>query len=119
VGATGEPDFVRGYLMTDLVESNHPPSPPDLVKPGENDTSETTVLFEWDPSSDPDGDPVVYRHCIWTVDSRFTYAACTAATPQLSRTAVLEAGTAYFWKVIAEDGRGGSAESNTWRLTTY
>ena len=28
----------------------------------------------------------------------------------------LKSGTAYFWKVIAEDGKGGTVESETLRL---
>ena len=30
----------------------------------------------------------------------------------------LESGKAYFWKVIAEDGKAGKTESETWRFTT-
>ncbi len=59
--------------------ANSPPSQPTLVSPADGATEvETTVTFEWDPVSDPDGDAVSYDLFVCT-DSSF--ATCTPVNP--------------------------------------
>lgn len=118
VAATGEPGFVTGFVTAEKIEGNLQPGVPALVDPQDNAVGGAPVTFKWEGTYDKDGDTVLYRHCVWGVDSRFTYAACTSKPMrELSRTVTLESGRAYFWKVIAEDGKGASTESKTWRLT--
>ncbi|RKG80743.1 hypothetical protein D7W79_07250 [Corallococcus exercitus] len=117
VAATGEPGFAKTFLTTEQVGANLPPEVLELVAPQENATASRTVTFQWKDAYDKDGDAVVYRHCVWGVNTRFTYAACTQGSREQSRTLTLEAGGDYFWKVLAEDSRGGSTESRTWRVT--
>ncbi|RKH45444.1 VWD domain-containing protein [Corallococcus sicarius] len=118
VSATGEPGFAKVYVTAEKVEGNLQPGVPGLLVPKENEVSSATVTFKWEGTYDKDGDTVLYRHCVWGVDSGFTLKECTSKpTQELGRTVTLESGKDYFWKVIAEDGKGGSTESNTWRLT--
>ncbi|NOK15886.1 VWD domain-containing protein [Corallococcus carmarthensis] len=117
VAATGEPGFAKTFITTEKLGRNLPPEVLELVSPKDNTTASRTVTFEWKDAYDKDGDAVVYRHCVWNVNSRFTYAACTKGVAEQSRTMTMESGGDYFWKVLAEDGRGGTTESRTWRVT--
>ena len=42
----------------------------------------------------------------------------TASAPLAKTVSGLEPGKHYYWKVIAEDGKGGTVESETRRFTT-
>ncbi|RYZ42931.1 MAG: hypothetical protein EOO71_05850 [Myxococcaceae bacterium] len=118
VSATGEPGFVKVYETALKVEGNLPPGILKLSGPQDNAVGSSTVTFKWDGTYDKDGDSVLYRHCVWNVDAAFTYEACASTpTQELSTTVRLESGRDYFWKVVAEDGKGGVTESTTWRLT--
>jgi hypothetical protein len=176
VRVTGEPGFAQTYLVAERIASNARPTAPvltfpesfaiDLAKP---------VTFTWNKASDPDGDTVTYRHCVWEVKERYTFRKCdatSAQTPSWGRGTVyallaamagllllalliflganrrllillviailaaiilafylgwagalsrevsqLESGKAYYWRVIAEDGKGGSTESETRRFS--
>ena len=185
VMVTGEPGFARTYMATEKFLRNRPPTAPHLLSPENEKTAlPRTVVFMWKQATDPDGDPVTYRHCVWSVERMPTEADCTKAVPHqmawqdgdtpyaglaglggfgllvglltpwmrkrrglLSLTAVslltgvmlsscsllemttgtdavtqkvsgLDPGNSYFWKVVADDGNGGSTESETWRFTT-
>ncbi len=118
VAATGEPEFAKALALTETQRLNVPPDVAALSSPGDNKTTPSTVSFNWKSTSDKDGDALTYRHCVWQVDTRFTLAACDPKpSTALSRTVAVAGGKAYFWKVIADDGRGGSTESATWRFT--
>jgi hypothetical protein len=120
VMVTGEPGFAEAYLLTEKIERNALPTIPLLVSPENNQTvAAGAIRFTWDPATDSDGDPVTYRHCVWGVDERFAFSKCTPAPGQAtSHEADLEPAQDYFWKVIAEDGKGGSTESETRRVMT-
>jgi hypothetical protein len=81
------------------------------------DIASATMSFQWEGTFDKDQDTVLYRHCVWSVDDDFTFQTCDKPTRELARTVTLEPGRDYLWKVIAEDGKGGSTESVTWRVT--
>jgi glucose/arabinose dehydrogenase len=57
-----------GGSLHEIVAQNDPPSPPVLVSPlDEQDGLPTTaVTFAWNPSDDPDGDPVTYLYFLDT-----------------------------------------------------
>jgi glucose/arabinose dehydrogenase len=52
----------NGGAVREIVAQNDPPSPPALVSPldGQAGLPTTAVTFEWNPSNDPEGDPVTY-----------------------------------------------------------
>ncbi|VAX28058.1 hypothetical protein MNBD_NITROSPIRAE02-1084 [hydrothermal vent metagenome] len=97
-------------------DGNHTPARPAPVSPENGATGlETTVTFQWEGVTDPEGDPVTYeiRYC---EDNEGTLEKCVAAkvneftlTGRVSRTlyAGLGAGTGLllFGMVIAGDGR--------------
>jgi hypothetical protein len=118
VAGTGDPIFANTFAEAEKVEANTNPGVLGLVGPKDFSIVPSTVAFQWERTFDKDQDVVLYRHCVWDVNSAFTFRACTEKpTQEFSRTVTLESGRDYFWKVIAEDGRGGSAESRTWRFT--
>lgn len=182
VMVTGEPGFAKTYLLTEHIERNANPTAPVLVFPENNKADIVkTVTFTWNNATDPDGDRITYKHCVWNAGNGFTFNDCNAVSNQAafwdkrivyavvaavigclvfsvlilmglqnkrgllggvaiailiavilafyiggiggSRTvsqtvSELEPGKTYFWKVIAQDGKGGSTESETRRLTT-
>ena len=185
VMVTGESGFAKTYLATEKIERNRVPTAPRLISPENEQTGlQKTVVFMWKQATDPDGDPVTYRHCVWAVDTMPTEENCqkvlphqmawvsgdvlyiglaglggsglilgtltpwrkkrqgllsllagilligtlvsscsllemTTGTDALTRKVQgLDSGRAYFWKVIAQDDKGGSSESETWRFTT-
>ena len=117
---TGEPGFAKSYLLTEQVERNAIPTAPPLVLPKNNATLTTnTISFNWNKATDLDSDPLTYRLCVWGVDESYTFKNCSVVSSQTPSWEVkLDSGKAYFWKVIAEDGKGGNTESETRRLTT-
>jgi glucose/arabinose dehydrogenase len=51
----------NGGAVYEVIVTNTPPSPPTLVSPQEGQAGlPTSVTFQWEPSVDPDGDPVTY-----------------------------------------------------------
>jgi len=129
VMVTADPGFAATYLATEQIERNATPLPPVLVFPEANQVEVSTqVSFSWQQAIDPEGDPLAYRLCVWDVDRAFTFADCQAASGEnttwngeaaVDETVInLAPGRAYFWKVIADDGKGGSVESETRRFET-
>ena len=51
------------FLRTTMgTASNNPPAAPSVLSPGDAATGcPTTMLFSWNPATDPDGDTVFYR----------------------------------------------------------
>lgn len=182
VMVTGETGFADTYLLTEQIDRNKPPSVPKLFFPEDNKENITsTINFTWDKSSDMDGNPITYKHCIWSMKEKPTFNSCDSVSSQTvsssgfnqyivlvillgslifvllilvglkkrhdilvlfalailialivaylfgqSGTVVsqdtqtvssLKSGNTYYWKVIAEDDKGGSTESETRRFT--
>ncbi|GMT46693.1 MAG: hypothetical protein IEMM0007_0259 [bacterium] len=94
-------------------EGNHTPDRPAPVSPQDGETGlETTVTFQWEGVTDPEGDPVTYeiRYC---EDNEGTQENCVAAkvegsttlTGRADRTLYAGLGLLLFGVVIAGDGR--------------
>ena len=107
---------------------NDPPTAFELTAPGNGSTDlDVNVSFSWNPSSDIDpGGEVSYKIIIaqdagFSVGSQeFTTGSRTTFTPPGG---TIQPGAAYYWKVVAEDGKGGStygsgSNSNPWSFTT-
>jgi len=182
VMVTGEPGFAEGYLVAEQIERNALPAAPVLGYP-ENFKIDVglPVDFTWNKTSDLNGDPLTYRHCMWEVNERFTFSKClvtstvqttswkggalyavpvillgllllaillwlgikkkpillyllvivilagvvlafylgkkrTTSGALAKSVSGLQSGKSYYWKVIAEDGKGGTVESETRRF---
>lgn len=180
VMVTGDPTFAQTYLRAERVAHNKLPAAAELVAPADaNRELVAPVSFTWNTTADADGDPVTYRHCLWSVGTTYNFNKCelmpTATSrwngiwpylllllliiclllallifmrnrrPALLGFAVililaavilgvyisktrtssgtlaktvsgLESGKAYYWKVVTEDGKGGTVESETRRF---
>jgi hypothetical protein len=117
VAGTGDPIFAHTFAESERVQANNKPGITGLVSPRDAAVASATMTFNWASTFDKDQDTVLYRHCVWSVDEDFTFQTCSQPTRELARTVTLEPGKAYLWKVLAEDGKGGSTESHTWRVT--
>ena len=64
-----------------------------------------------------DGDTLSYRFCLWASSEKLTFNQCTLLPEQKDLGTFvpsnLKVGEAYFWKIIAEDGKGGTTDSPT------
>ncbi|MBI4349326.1 MAG: fibronectin type III domain-containing protein [Elusimicrobia bacterium] len=67
-------------------------------------TRDTSVRLSWSPSTDPDGDPVVYD-VSWRAASQSSPTDFTTTAPFLTMSG-LAFGTTYFWSVRARDVYG-------------
>ncbi len=72
VMVTGDSQFAATYLLTDQILRNASPSVPSLTSPADYyDDNKTDialpVTFTWNTATDPDGDVVTYRHCVWVL----------------------------------------------------
>ena len=88
---------------------NNAPSVPTLVYPTNNLLCIDNVLdFDWNASSDPDGDSITYQVQVAT-DSGFTQLIHTVTETGTLRTLSLEKGIAYYWRVKATDSKSLSS----------
>lgn len=128
VMVTGEPGFARTYLLTQRIQLNKVPAAPKLIFPADNKTGlGRTVSMAWKKTRDADGDGLTYRHCLWGQGEPFTFNNCRDLSKHPSwrgkghflsiAISKLKPGKTYFWKVLAEDGQGGTVESESRRFT--
>lgn len=88
---------------------NNAPAVPTLVYPTNNLLCIDNVLdFDWNASTDPDGDSVTYQVQIAT-DSGFSQLVHSVTESSTLRTLSLEKGIAYYWRVRATDSKGLSS----------
>lgn len=119
VMVTGHPGFAETYRRAERIARNARPTEPVLSFPANNQKDvDTFVTFAWKPSSDADGDSITYRHIVWPADrmpddnQAIPVGQRSAVGTTMSKTVFdLKRGQAYYWKVIAEDGKGGVSES--------
>jgi len=105
-GLTESP-WAYGDFMVDTV--NDAPGVPGAINPGNNAWVTTTnPLFTLAPSVDPEGDNVAYRIEVYS-DATLTAKVMDILTNNVSwlPSAQLADNTRYYWRVRAEDMRGG------------
>ena len=92
------------------------PKPPLAESPGEREIGlGDTVGFKWRPTTDRDGGKLTQMHCVWPVSEKLTFAKCTPLSGQAADYTVsgLDKDRQYYWKVVVDDGQGGTVESET------
>jgi 6-phosphogluconolactonase (cycloisomerase 2 family) len=112
---------------------NLPPTPVQLLNPTHHSESATTVIFNWQKSTDPDGDPLTYTLLLATEPSfqnliyqqtglitTMTYlnADSVIDDPLNQGQLGLRDGTEYAWKVQTIDKYGAMSESEVFTFRT-
>ncbi len=103
--------------IPDLIEVliNDPPDMPVSVSPADGATGVSlNPTLEWNPSSDPEGDPIVYD--VFVNSDRFASLDVNEGTTLV--VGPLSENTTYMWHVVARDDRGGEAIGTTSSFTT-
>jgi hypothetical protein len=104
------------WHFTTMAEPNDPPYVPNSPDPA-NGTSGVNVdaVLTW-VGGDPDsGDTVTYDVYFGTLDPPGIVVYGQSAT---SYDPVMEYSTTYYWKIVAWDDHGSSAEGPVWHFTT-
>lgn len=92
-----------------IPEVNNPPSPPSLTAPTNNLLCvDNTISFQWNASTDPDGDAINYQLQIAT-DYQFTQNSQNKNTKDTSTSVNLDKGVTYYWRVRAKDISGATS----------
>lgn len=92
------------------VAENKAPLVPTLVYPSANLLCiENAINFQWNASTDPDGDAVSYQIQI-AKDNLFTQIVQSISNSSTSRDISLEKGVAYYWRVNAKDSKNLSSD---------
>ena len=101
---------------------NAQPEPFELIAPADGDEIQTHSLFDWETTTDPDGEAITY-HLILAEDEAFTVGVKTLTQLIFSMASLdnhfeLKNNTDYYWKVEALDQFGAKTESETRHLIT-
>jgi uncharacterized protein (TIGR02145 family) len=102
-------------------DDNKLPSAAKLTAPA-NDAKDMDVkpAFSWENSIDPDNDMLTYD--LYVAETKDFLEEDKKAkginTNSFTLTKALKPHTQYFWKVVADDDNGGTAESAVWSFTT-
>ncbi len=98
---------------------NHNPTVPVInAGPADNSTNNASpVTFGWDASTDSDGDDVVYDIYLGTDQSALPVLSADQTGTSYTSTQ-LELEVLYYFKIVAKDGLGGTAESEIREFTT-
>lgn len=101
------------------VATNKAPSVPTQSAPTNNLLCiDNTVTFQWNASTDPEGDSISYELQIAT-DNQFSQNLQTLTISSTSTSVSLEKGIAYYWRVKAKDSKNASSSySSTYSFYT-
>jgi hypothetical protein len=112
---TGHVSPLRQTRIYKAITGNASPAPFSLVSPADGERLLTTLILDWEDTTDPDGDQLTYTVLLSKGDSSFTdpirkeglaYSACLVAAED-----GLEDLSTYYWKVQAIDQYGAMRES--------
>lgn len=85
---------------------NGAPSTPSTVYPKNNELCiDNAVNFQWNASTDPDGDAITYTVQV-SENSSFSSIAHTKTASTTSTSISLEKGVVFYWRVSAKDNAG-------------
>jgi hypothetical protein len=108
---------------------NPPPEPPPVANKAPNTPTQSapannllcidnTVSFQWNASTDPEGDAISYELQIAT-DNQFSLNLQTRTSTSTSISVSLEKGVAYYWRIKAKDSKNAaSSYSSTYNFYT-
>ncbi|MBL4724648.1 MAG: hypothetical protein JKY73_04560 [Lutibacter sp.] len=87
--------------------------------PVNNDLCIDNVLnFDWDMSTDPDGDALTYQIQV-SKDAQFSQIAHRLSNILgILKTLTLAKGIAYYWRVVVKDGQGEQTIGHIWNFST-
>jgi hypothetical protein len=92
---------------------NKVPTTPTLVAPTNNKLCiDNAVNFQWNASTDPDGDAITYQIQV-AKDNQFGQIAHTLSGSATNQSISLEKGVAYYWRVKATDSKSLSSAYST------
>ncbi len=130
---TGDRSALQQSLVYKDRAGNKPPTPVLLQQPTHQEQTATTVIFNWEKSTDPDGDAITYTFFLAT-DSHlkqiiYQQAGLKTAMTYLNTNSVindplnkgklgLRDGTEYFWQVQARDSYGATSDSKVFSFQT-
>lgn len=118
VTVTGDVGFADAYRRTEATVQRRFPAAPRLDFPPDRGELPAPVTFTFEPAR-AEGSTVTYRQCVWPIEKQFTLNDCQPSSARMTVTPAgvpLKAGRSYFWKVLADDGKGGLTESETRRI---
>lgn len=117
VHVTGEPGFVKAYIATEVLRSNQLPTIPVLVSPKDGATFDyNKITLSWKTAADKDGDKLQYKYCLWPETRLPNFNDCTLTDTTKVTVYDLEMGNTYHWRLMVEDGKGGTVMSETRRF---
>ena len=89
--------------------ANKAPSTPTQSSPTNNLLCiDNVVQFQWNASTDPEGDTISYELQIAT-DNQFSQNFQTITSSSTSTSVSLEKGIAYYWRIKAKDSKNSSS----------
>lgn len=108
-------------VKVDSTSENRPPFQPDVIFPkdGVEEIPLDALLF-WG-ADDPDGDVLFYNIYLSTATPLTEPIEIGYFTPDYPNTFApeLESNKWYYWKIVADDGRGMQSESPVWSFRTF
>ena len=111
---TSEFSTVRTFNTEPDPEYNSFPFRPEQIKPGNRSSVEIPeVLLEWS-AVDPDGDELRYDLYLSKEDPP---QLLKADLQENSLEVKVEAGSTYYWKIVAKDPLGAKAVGEVWKFT--
>ncbi|NQU98222.1 hypothetical protein HQ533_02040 [Candidatus Woesearchaeota archaeon] len=116
-----EPNIVGLVTTTSVTILNVPPYPVQLISPEDEEIINTTeILLEWNPTTDPNGEPVISYWLRTSNQSDYNNTIindsnATGTNYTLNASALNLSNTNYYWQVLAYDGDNYST-NNTRRF---
>ncbi len=110
--------IVKTLILQQEPGPNTDPSKPEFLSPANGASGAyVNVSFKWN-CKDADGDTLTYHLYLSKDGSNFNEAASVRQTREISLENRLDANTQYYAKLTADDGVGGSSESDVISFTT-
>ena len=115
---------MKRSLVYKNTTTNNAPSAFGLTSPADASTQNTALIFGWQPSSDPDNNPITYT---LQISRDNTFATIDYQLPEISdantvigsKAGLINKEPHYYWRVIAIDQYGGQKYSTqTWSFST-